>query len=184
MMVGVANKLCLTNGMHLKNYVKTEKFSILREVVISIIVSALVTTAFSYYSNEKIDNRIAARQFIYEFGRVFLDNPKYRDVSTALEEQYLYNKNFLKKNGDKFSDYELDDYLYLIDDIWGFYKEGFISKELLDEQYSYFFCITSNSSEIKKYREKLSDEGFSDAHDYLDDISSELNLKGKDCRDL
>ena len=55
--------------MNLKDYITKERFSILRKIILTIIISTLVVTLFSFYSNKKIDERVAARQFIYEFGR-------------------------------------------------------------------------------------------------------------------
>ena len=174
----------MNDDLNIKNYVKKEKFEIVREVLISIIISSLVLTIFTFYSNKKIDSRIAERQFIYDFGRTFVDTPKYRDIRVAIEENYLYGKDFVNKNAEKFSDYDIDDYLYLLYDIWAFHKQSFISKELLDNQYSYFFCITYNSPEIIKYREKLRKEGFDNAHNFLDELAEEFDLVGRNCREL
>ncbi len=74
--------------------------------------------------------------------------------------------------------------MYLLYDMYAFYKEGFISKELVDNQYSYFFCIIYNSPEINKYRTKLRNEEFLNAHNFLDDIAKEFNLINKDCKEF
>jgi hypothetical protein len=165
-----------------RKYLGKEKFEISRELLISILISALVIASFTYASDRRIDNRIAARQFVYDYGRTFIDNPKYRDLSVAMEDEYLYGKEFQRTSGKKFNDYEVDDYLYLMNDIWSFYKDGFVSKEMLSEQYLYFLCVSVNSPSVQQYRSKLQGEGFTGSHEFLDEASEEFKLTGTNCR--
>ncbi len=166
-----------------KSYLAKEKFEIFREIFISIIFSAIVSAIVTILITSYFDLRNTRRQFIYDFGRTFFDNPKYRKVSIAIEEQYLYGK---EDRISSITEYEIDDYLGLISDMWTYYQDGFISKELIDDQYSYYLCITYNSKLIKDYRKKLQQQGFSNIESYgfLDKIAQALTLKGKNCKEL
>ena len=68
--------------------------------------------------------------------------------------------------------------------MWTYYKDGFISKELIDDQYGYYLCITINSKFVNDYRKKLLKIGFAEGENYtfLDRMAEELKLKGKDCK--
>ncbi len=149
--------------------------------IITIIISSIASSLTTYYVNRQIDNRVTYRSFIFDFGRVYFDNPKYRDISKALEEQYLYGKEDELAN---ITDYEIDDYLGLISDIWSFYEDGFITKDLIENQYGYYLCITYKSKFINNYRKKLLTDGFSESESYsfLEDIADELSLKEKNCK--
>lgn len=160
-------------------YFAKKDVEIVREIFISIVISTLVSSSIAFYFNKRIDERVANRQFIYDFGRVFLDNPKYRNVSAAIEENYVYGKS-----SSPISEYDLDDYLGLLTDMWTYYKDGFISKELLTDQYIYYLCITYNSQIVTNYRDQLRKNGFSEESNYpfLDEMAEELNLKNVDCK--
>jgi len=163
------------------NYIKNKKFEIIREIIISVAISAIITGLINSYLDIKMDNRISHRQFINEIGRTFFDNEKYRKVSIAIEEEYLYDKrNFLTN----ITEYEIDDYLGLLNDIWLLYKDGFISQELVYRQFAYYFCITYNSDIVDEYRTKLKKEGFSDlmSYSFLEEVANELGLKSEDCK--
>ena len=114
------------------------------------------------------------------------DNPKYRDISIALEEQYLYGRGkIFTINGGKFSDYDIDNYLYFFYDLYSFADEDLISYKLASEQYAYYVCITYNNSEIQDYRNRLLNAGFSDwqAVGYLEDFVNILGIsKSTDCK--
>ncbi len=165
-----------------KLYLAKEQFEIFREIFVSVIISALITGIVTYQINKKIDNKDSQRKFIYEFSRTFVDNPKYRNISIALEEQLFYGREDRIKD---ISDYDLDDYLGLLSDIWTFYKEDLISKDMIDSLYSYYFCITSHSKLINEYRDRSRKEGFSEEYfQFLDEIDEELNLKNNDCKSI
>ncbi|HBT80950.1 MAG: hypothetical protein UT43_C0029G0009 [Parcubacteria group bacterium GW2011_GWC1_39_29] len=168
------------------NYVKRERFEILREIIISVLISTIVSAGAAFYLEKKMDERASKREFIFNFSRVFMDDPKYRSVRIAIEDQYLYGRPVLKSNGGNIDDYAMDDYIMLVYDIIQYYKEGFISKEVFDDFYSYYFCITYNSIDIKGYRNKLRIQGFSDAmaYNFLDETAQDLGLKNKDCKAL
>lgn len=170
--------------MNVWKYLEQNKFEIGREIIISIIISSLIGGSIAFYFNKKIDERIASRQFIYEYSRTFFDNQKYRNISVALENQYLYKERFVTPQGQNFNDYDIDDFYSLIYDIWSFYKEGFISKKLLNEQYVYYLCVIYNAPETKTYRAKLKTEGFTDNYNFLDDIAKEFELNNKDCKTI
>jgi len=168
--------------MIFNRYLKREKFEIARELVISVLIATLVSSGFSYYLNVRLDERITERQFIYDYSRIFYDNPKYRDVSIAIEQEYLQERPFLRRDGTTFSEYDIDDYLYLLQEIWSFYQIGYISENVLKEQYKYFICVTFNSPSVQKYRRSLDTRGFANAHDYLDEMAKELGVENIDCR--
>src|SRR3989338_8093038 len=104
----------MISRMRIGHYLRENRFEIAQQILLSIIVATLVSSSVSYYVNVRLDERVTERQFIYDYSRVFFDDPKYRNVSTALEEEYLYGKKFLKPDGTSFSDYDIDDYLYLL----------------------------------------------------------------------
>lgn len=177
----------------LKDYIKHERFEIIREILITIIISAVITFALNYYLSNKQDQRISSREFIYEFSRTFFDVPKYRNLSIALEDNYLYgdevkyiDRSRFTIGKNIFSEYELDDYLGLLGDIDSFYRDGFISRGLLDRQYAYYMCIAYKSKEVENYRKKLVDQNFSDtmSYSFLDNIAETLDFVSKDCRSL
>lgn len=175
-----------------KEYFRKEKNEIIREVLITILLSALVTTLLNFYFDsirERKDQRnTAKKEFIYNFHRTFFDNLKYRDVSTAIEEQFLYNRGkILKTNGGPFTEYQLDDYLGLIYDIWTYTSyEGFVATDIIDYQFTYYICITQQNKEILGYRDRLLQMGFTkeQAYSFLDDMAETLNFKNKDCRKI
>ena len=92
----------------LQGYIRREKFEIGREVLVSIIVSSLVASGIGFYFNKKVDERIASREFIYNYSRTFVDNPKYRNISIALEKEYLYGNKFPDFREKGYSEYDLD----------------------------------------------------------------------------
>lgn len=174
--------------MKIGEFIKKEKFEIGREVIISIFIAAIVSASVSFYFDRVLDTRTSKRQFFYEFSRTFFDNPQYRNVSIALEEQYLYSRGkILSANGGPFSDYDIDNYLYFLYDLYSFADEDLISYDLVSEQYSYYVCITYNNPEIRGYRDRLLKEGFSDwqAIGYLDDFAKILKIsKDTNCKAL
>src|SRR6185369_14587321 len=134
-----------------KDYWAQERFEILREILLTILISALVAFIFNSYEAKTQDQRVSAREFVNSFSRTFFDNEKYRQLSVALEASYLYgeepqdiNRDQFVIDGKTFNEYQLDDYLGLLGDIYSFYKGGFVSKDLLDRQYAYYVCITYN----------------------------------------
>lgn len=164
-------------------YFKKEKFEIFREIIISILFSVLISGFVTAKITSYFESRKTQRQFTYDFGRTFFDNQKYRNISIALEDEYLYGK--IDKEA-TLSEYDLDDYLGLLSDMQSYYEDGFISKELVSDQYGYYICITYQSKFVRSYREKLKQEGFSDSESYsfLDYLVDDLNIKGKDCKKL
>jgi hypothetical protein len=174
---------------------RLEQFEILKEIILTIVISSLVSFAISSYLNKTQDQRVAARQFINSFSRTFFDTPKYRDLSVALEANYLYpdavkfkriDRDRFGLNGKIFTEYQLDDYLSLLGDIYSFYTDGFVSKELLDRQYAYYVCVAYNDKVVKDYRAELLLDGFSKNlnYSYLDDLAGLLGVKNKDCKKL
>jgi len=163
---------------------KKERFGIIKkEVIISIVISSLLSGIISYYVSNSVARKTAHRDFIRDFNERFFDNPKYRNISTAIEEQYLYGRgNILKINSGPFTDYEVDDYLYLLHDIWAMGNEGLIKKSLLEDNFAYHVCVTYNNREIREYRDRLREEEFANAHNFLDDLASEMNVVDKNCR--
>ena len=154
-----------------------------KDIVVSIFIAALVSSAISYFFNKSIDRAAANRDFIYNFSRTFFDNPKYRNISIAIEESYLYNKGkILKRNGGPFSDYDIDDYLSLLYDLYAYGEESLVDYDIIKDQFFYYVCITYQNKEIQEYRKKLKkDEGFSDeiAFGFLDDFAARLGIS--DC---
>lgn len=165
----------------LKSFFIKNKPEKVREALFTIIISVTISSFVTYYINKKLDDRVTHRKFIFDFSRIYFDNPKYRNVSKAIEDQYLYGKEELLSS---VTDYDLDDYLGLISDMWSYYKDDFISKELIDDQYGYYLCITYNSKFVNDYRKRLLTTGFAEGEDYsfLDIMAEELKLKGKDCK--
>ncbi len=165
--------------MSIVDYLKKEKFVIGKEIIISIVVSALVSSIISFNFDKIVDTRTTKRQLIYEYSRTFSDNPKYRNISTAIEEQYLYSRGkIFTINGGDFSDYDIDDYLYFLYDIYALGEEKLIGYTALANQFAYYVCITFNNQEIKEYRERLLKEGFSDelANGFLIDFAKSIGI--------
>ncbi len=170
-----------------ERYWSHERASIAREILISILISSVISTAFSFYAGKLIDQRVAQRQFIYDYDRTFFDNPKYREVSKAIEEQYLYDRGtLLIANGGRFDDYVIDDYLNLLSDIWTMSRAGMVSYGLFDAQFAYYLCITYQNKEIQGYRARLRSLGFSDdnSYNFLDEISPTLGGEQQNCKTL
>ena len=169
--------------INIKNNLKSR---IPKTFIISIIIPIMVSSFVTFYLNNKLDQKTASREFIYNFSRVFFDNPKYRNISIALENSYLYGETpVLEENGGQFSDYEIDDYLSLIYDLYAYGEEGLVPYRIIDDQFHYHICITYNNEEIKEYRNRLKREGFSDesAYSYFDDFASKLKIEdGDDCK--
>jgi len=172
----------------LKSYLKKEQFSIGRDLLLSIVLTTLVSSALTFYVNRALDTRVSSRQLIYDFSRTFFDNPKYRAMSTAIEESYLYGKGaVLKTNGGKFTDYDLDDYLYFLDDLYTYGEEGLVSYNLIYRQFAYYVCLTYNHKEVQAYSQKLRDEGFSTelSNGFLENFARKLGVTDKtNCRTL
>lgn len=159
---------------------------IIKEIVVSIFISALVSSAIAYKFSKQIDQGVANRDYIYNFSRTFFDNPKYRDVSVALEEKYLYNKGpIMLANGGKFTDYQVDDYLTHLTELYLFGDEGFISFDLLNYQFGYYVCITYNNQEIQEYIKRLKSIGFTNPYKTLDYLAEEMDITSKtDCKKI
>lgn len=155
---------------------------ILREVIIAIIISSLVT----YWFNLKLDSRAASRDFIYDFDRTYFDNPKYRNLSIAIEESSVYGRGqILQSNGGQFTDYDMDDYLSLLQDLYVYGEDGLVPYDLINNQFYYYVCVTYVNKEVEGYREKLKREGFSDAGawGFLDVFAKRLNIsKDSNCK--
>lgn len=176
--------------MKLKMRIKKEALGIGKVIFVSIIIPSLVSALVSFYVGETLDTRTSKRQFFYEFSRTFFDNPKYRDISIALEEQYLYGKGKIfassGKEG-KFRDYDIDDYLGFFYDVYSLADEDLIPYSLVSDQYGYYVCITYKNPEIQAYRERLLKKGFSknQALGYLEDFANLLDItKNTDCKTL
>jgi len=148
----------------------------------ALVLATIILTFVSWYSDKATAQENASRQFIYNYSRTFFDNPKYRNISVALESQYLSGNKSIPRW--KFSDYEMDDFYNLVSDFWSYYQDNFISKDLLGQQYSYEFCVIYNAQETKDYRGQLVKEGFSDDYSFLDDIAKEFDLIGANCKTL
>ena len=169
----------------IEKQLKKERFGTVKEVVISIIISSLLGGIVSYYVSRNVAQRIAHREFIRDFNIRFFDNPKYRNISIALEEQYLYGKgNIFKINSGPFTDYDVDDYLYLLHDVWSLGESKLIGESFVDDNFRYFVCVTYNNKEIQDYRRRLREEGFIDDHLFLDDFANRVGVAGKNCREL
>ncbi len=153
-------------------------------IFIPIFVSGLVT----FYFNAKLDMRASQREFIYNFGRTFFDNSKYRNISIAIEDSYLHNnRNILEVNGGEFTDYEIDDYLNLLQELYLYGEEGFLSYDLIENRFDYYVCITHHNKEIQGYLKRLaSEEGFVEeggTYSFLEEFAQKLGVADKkDCR--
>jgi hypothetical protein len=151
-------------------------------------IASIVSASISFYFEKKIDNRTSKRQFFYDFSRTFFDNPNYRKISIALEEQYLYGRGkIFIRNGGKFSDYDIDNYLYFLYDLSSFAEQDLISYTLVEEQYAYYVCVTYINPEIQGYRNRMLKQGFSDwqAIGYLESFAKLLGIsKTSDCKAL
>lgn len=161
---------------------------IVKEVFISIFIAALVSSSISYFFNRSIDRSAASREFIFNFSRIFFDNPKYRNISIAFEESYLYDKEkIFQENGGAFTEYEIDDYLSLLYDLYAYGEESLVDYTIIEDQFYYYVCITYQNEEIRNYRKKLIEEGFSEigAHGFLDDLAKNFGIgDDHDCRNL
>ncbi len=171
--------------MKLKSYLKKYREDIVREVIVTLVIGGLISFGFNFLAGIKIDKRVAERQVLYEFERTFFDNQKYRNISTAIEEQYLYNKGILREiNGGEFTDYDIDDYLGLLFDIWSYERDRLVYKDFINNQFGYYLCITYNNKEIKEYRSYLNSIGFTDygSWGFLDDLANENGYIENDCK--
>lgn len=161
---------------------------IIKEIFVSIFIAALVSSSVSYFFNRKIDRSAGSREFIFNFGRTFFDNPKYRNISITLEESYLHDKEkIFKENGGLFSEYEVDDYMGLLYDIYAYGEESLVGYSIIEDQFHYYVCITYQNEEIKNYRKRLIAEGFSEvgAHGFLDDLAERFGIdENYDCKNL
>jgi len=161
---------------------------VVKEIIISIFIAAVVSSTISYLFSRDLDRRTANRDFVFNFSRIFFDNPKYRDLSTAIEESYLYGSTkVLKVNGGDFSDYDVDDYLSLLYDLYAYGEESFVDYNIIDDQFHYYVCITYQNREIRNYRERLISQGFSDsaAHGFLDEFAERLGIDSSyNCKNL
>ena len=174
---------------NLLQFIKTLKEKpIVKEIVVSIFIAALISSAVSYFFNKSIDRDVANRDFIFNFSRTFFDNPKYRDISIAIEESYLYNKGqIFKENGGSFSDYDIDDYLSLLYDLYAYGEESLIKYDIIDDQFHYYVCVTYQNKEIRDYRKRLISQGYSDAaaHGFLDDLAKRFGIdESYNCKNL
>jgi len=162
------------------------KKPIVKEVVVSIFISALVSSAIAYKFSKQIDQGVANRDYVYNFSRTFFDNPKYRDISVALEEEYLYGKGLIMlANGGIFTDYQIDDYLTHLTELYLFGDEGFVSFDLLNYQFGYYVCVTYNNQEIKEYIERLKSIGFTNPYKTLDYLVEEMDITPQtDCKKI
>jgi hypothetical protein len=164
------------------------KQPIAKDIIVPILISVVLSSAISYLINIKIDRYAANRDFIFNFSRVFFDNPKYRNLSVALEESYVYQKgNIFKVNGGSFSDYDVDDYLGLLYDLYAYGEESLVKYGIIDDQFHYYVCIAYQNKEIRDYRKRLSSQGFSKtaAHGFLDDFAAKLGINDScNCKDL
>jgi hypothetical protein len=174
-------KMKITRGA--RTYLKKERFEIVREILLSVVISTLISGSVAFYFNRIIDRRTSRRQFIYDFSRTFTDNPKYRNVSIAIEDQYLYGK---EERISEINEYDIDDYLGLVSDMWSFYKDGYVTKEIITDQYGYYLCITYKSELIKNYRSKLTKAGFNKESNYpfLEAMAIDFEFDKYDCKDF
>lgn len=169
------------------NYLKTFiSKPIVKEIVVSIFISALVSSAIAYKFSKQIDQGVANRDYVYNFSRTFFDNPKYRDISIALEEKYLYDRgSTMQANGGKFTDYQIDDYLTHLTELYLFGNEGFISFDLLNYQFGYYICITYNNQEIQGYIKRLKSIGFTNPYKTLDYLAEKMDITPQtDCKQI
>src|SRR5687767_6907588 len=144
------------------NFPKDKLKLFLSFIILSVIIP-LISGAFgAYYFDSKINQKDAQRNFIYNFNRTFFDNPKYRDISIALEEQYLYGKGkIFQINGGMFNDYQVDDFLGILHDFYLYGESNLVAYSLIDNEFSYYLCIVYINDEIIDYRERLKKLGFS-----------------------
>jgi len=161
---------------------------IVKEIIVSIFIAALVSSTISYFFNKNLDRSVANREFIFNFSRAFFDNPKYRNISVALEESYLYDKGkVFKENGGAFTDYEIDDYLSLLYDLYAYGEESLVQYDIIEDQFHYYVCVTYQNKEIRDYRNRLIIQGFSEvgAHGFLDDLATKFGIDDSyDCKNL
>ena len=174
-----------------KNFQKIRLFltkPIVKEIIVSIFIAALVSSTISYFFSKNIDRSVANRDFIFNFSRAFFDNPKYRNISVALEESYLYNKGkVFKNNGGAFTDYEVDDYLSLLYDLYAYGEESLVRYDIIEDQFHYYVCVTYQNEEIKNYRNRLKAGGFSEveAHGFLDDLVERFGIDASyNCKNI
>lgn len=106
----------------------------------------------------------------------------------AIEESYLYNRGkIFKENGGPFTEYEIDDYLSLLYDLYAYGEESLVRYSIIEDQFYYYVCVTYQNEEIKNYRKKLLIEGFSEvgAHGFLDDLANRFYINdGYNCKNL
>jgi hypothetical protein len=175
------------SDINIKKYIRKERFEIVREILISILVSTMISAGITFYFNKSLDKRVSSRQLIYDFSRTFFDNPKYRNISIAIEEQFLGSKKpILKSNGGLTSDYELDDYLGFLYGLYSYGKDRLVPYSVIEDQFSYYVCITYHNGEIQDYNGGLADQGFSKplANGYLDDFAKKLKIENiEDCKE-
>jgi hypothetical protein len=161
---------------------------IFKEIIVSVFIAAFVSSVISYYFNKKIDRAVANREFIFNFSRTFFDNPKYRNISIAIEEAYLDDKvKIFKRNGGQFSDYDIDDYLSLLYDLYAYGEESLVDYSIIDDQFHYYICITYQNKEIREYRKSLIKQGFSKegAYGFLDDLATRFGINDScNCKKL
>lgn len=165
----------------LKSFIVKAKPDKLRETLATIIISVTISSFVTYTTDLKLEERVTNRKFIFDFSRVYFDNPKYRNISVAIEEQYLYGK---EEKLASISDYDLDDYLGLISDMWSYQEGGYVSQDLINDQYGYYLCLTYNSKFVNDYRKRMLKIGFAEDENYtfLDLMAEKLKFKGKDCK--
>lgn len=170
---------------HIKNFLSKP---VVKEITVSIFIAALVSSTISYFFSKNIDRSVASRDFIFNFSRTFFDNPKYRNISIAIEESYLYNKGkIFQENGGPFTGYEIDDYLGLLYDLYTYGEESLVGYSIIENQFYYYVCVTYQNEEIRNYRKKLLAEGFSEvgAHGFLDDLAKKFDINdGRNCKNL
>jgi len=161
---------------------------IAKYIVIPIFISVVLSSTISYFINTNFERHSANRDFIFNFSRVFFDNPKYRNLSIALEEAYVYKKGIIfKSNGGSFTDYEVDDYLSLLYDLYAYGEESLVKYDIIDDQFHYYVCIAYQNQEIRDYRKRLASKGFSRSasHGFLDDFALKLGINDVcDCKQL
>ena len=161
---------------------------IVKDLVVTIFIAALVSSSLSYFFTKKINQATADRDFIFNFDRTFYDNAKYRKVSIAIEESYLDGgKKIFKANGGHFSDYEVEDYLFLLYDLYAYGEESLVKYKMIDDQFHYYVCLAHQNKEIRDYRKELIAQGFSKtaAFGFLDDLATKLGIHdSSDCKNL
>ena len=57
-------------------------------------------------------------------------------------------------------------------------EKSLIKYDIIDNQFYYYICITYQNKEIRDYRKRLVDQGFSAiaAHGFLDQLAKELDM--------